>query len=332
MSKLEASPPSDSGNRNSATWIGVGLGIVYGLLMRFVFEYGPIESFIDIVSRAFLILTPFSVGAISVYIPWRRGPVPFGKQVMLSSVTMVAFILSMFLFFIEGLVCIVLVLPIFVVMSIVGGVAMGAILHYTNYRRGAIRAVLLLPLLVAPLEHQLPSIPETRLVTTSITINAPAEQIWQQLGSVKDIKRSELPFALVHFMGVPYPLEAEMKGEGLGALRTSTWEKGVTFGERITAWNPPHQMVYEFEIAPDSIPKDALDRHVEMGGEYFTVLNGGYTLMPLENGSTEVTLHTVYQNRSSLKLYGAIWGDFILDDFHHVILSLISTRTLATSS
>jgi len=39
-----------------------------------------------------------------------------------------------------------------------------------------------------------------------------------------------------------------------------------------------------------------------------------------------VTLRTTYANRSNLKLYGNLWGDFVFDDFHRSILRLIEHR------
>jgi ribosome-associated toxin RatA of RatAB toxin-antitoxin module len=65
---------------------------------------------------------------------------------------------------------------------------------------------------------------------------------------------------------------------------------------------------------------------VEIGGEYFTVVSGGYTIRPLSAERCEVTLRTTYANRSSLQLYGDLWGDFVFDDFHRSILRLIEHR------
>jgi hypothetical protein len=109
-------------------------------------------------------------------------------------------------------------------------------------------------------------------------------------------------------------------------VRTSQWEKGVQFEEVVTQWQPPYRLFYDFNISPDSIPRDAFDRHVEIGGKYFDIVSGGYTIRPLGEGRSEVTLQTTYANRSNLKLYGDLWGDFVFDDFHESILRLIEHR------
>jgi len=65
---------------------------------------------------------------------------------------------------------------------------------------------------------------------------------------------------------------------------------------------------------------------VEIGGDYFTVVSGGYTIRSLSAERCEVMLKTTYANRSNLKLYGDLWGDFVFDDFHRSILRLIKHR------
>jgi len=42
-------------------------------------------------------------------------------------------------------------------------------------------------------------------------------------------------------------------------------------------------------IQADRIPRETLDEHVTVGGEYFDVLRGDYRLEPLGNGVTRVT-------------------------------------------
>lgn len=90
----------------------------------------------------------------------------------------------------------------------------------------------------------------------------------------------------------------------------------MRFEEIITTWNKPTAMHYRFYILPGGIPKYALDRHVEMGGEYFDVLDGG----------TELRLSTRIINKSQLKTYGDLWGMMVLNDFRQSILGLMKNR------
>lgn len=316
----------DNRMKNYPRIIGLGIGALYGLVLRGVFEWQALRDVYEIVSASFLWLAPFATGAIAVFFGSRAGRLTVGAQVGTAAGTMVFFLIAMFVLFIEGMICIVLVLPVFMVASIIGGLAMGLALRLVKYNGAVVSCFALLPVVFAPLESRLTPVSHERTVVNTVMIDASVTDIWNNLTSVADIQKQELGFSFTHAMGVPRPLQAAMDGDGVGAVRTSQWEKGVQFKEVVTQWQPPYRMFYDFDIPPDSIPRDALDRHVEIGGEYFTVVSGGYTIRPLSAEQCEVTLQTTYANRSSLKLYGDLWGDFVFDDFHRSILRLIKHR------
>ena len=312
--------------KNHPRTIGLVIGAVYGLLLRVMFEWAPFQGSYEIVSSSFLLLAPFATGAIAVFFGSRAGRLSVGQQIGTAAGTMIFFLIAMFVLFIEGMICIMLVLPVFMIASMIGGLAMGLGLRLVKYNGAVVSCFALLPVVLAPLESRLTPDSDERTVVNTVIIDASATDIWNNLTSVADIQRHELGFSFTHAMGVPRPLHAAMDGAGVGAVRTSQWEKSVQFKEVVTQWQPPHRLSYDFDIPPNSIPRDALDRHVEIGGEYFTVVSGGYTIRPLNAGQCEVTLQTTYANRSNLKLYGNLWGDFVFDDFHRSILRLIKQR------
>jgi len=301
-------------------------GCLYGLLIRVVGEMNLLSDVFEIISFSFLIFTPFSIGAIAIYIASKSRKILWKEQVFISSGVMFFFLFSMFISFLEGLICIVLILPVFMIASIVGGLIMGFVINHSKYSKGTLNTFLILPLLVNPIETMLPEMGSSNAVTTKLIINASPKEIFSELASVKDIKEHELGFSFMHFIGMPRPLEASMSGQGVGAVRTSRWDKGVSFDERITVWNSPHQLHYEFIIPKGSIPREALDRHVELGGDYFTVIEGGYDINVISSTVSELTLTTVYENKSRLQIYGNLWAKYVLTDFHFSLLTLMKNR------
>lgn len=312
--------------KNYPRIVGLAIGALYGLMLRGMFEWDALRGAYEIVSTSFLLLAPFATGATAVFFASRAGRISAGEQIFTAAGTMVFFLIAMFVFFIEGLICIMLVLPVFMIAAVIGGLVMGLALRLVKYNGAVVSCFALLPVVFAPLESRLTPDSQQRTVVNTVVIDASATDIWNNLTSVMDIKQQELGFAFTYAIGVPRPLQAAMDGAGVGAVRTSQWEKGVQFKEVITQWQPPYQLSYDFDIPPGSIPRDALDRHVELGGEYFTVVEGGYTIRPLSAQQCEVTLHTTYANRSNLQLYGNLWGDFVFDDFQRSILRLIKHR------
>lgn len=305
----------------------ITVGAAYGLLIRVGFEWTKLHPFLKIVSTAFLVLCPFSVGAVAVL--WRAGQqaVPVSEQVKVSTLAILLFMVAMFASFLEGLICVVLVAPVFLVAAMVGGLLAGLLHNHFRVNKSGIPAFALLPVLVAPLENMLPPAQSIQSVTNTIHIAAPPRQVFNHLADVRDIRPDELGFTFVHLIGLPRPVAAEMNCKAVGCARTSRWEKNVWFQEVITEWSAPSAMRYRFVIPPGGIPREALDRHVEIGGEYFDLIDGAYELKPSADGGTELSLTTRFVNKSQLKLYGDLWGRMVLKDFHRSILGLMKARS-----
>jgi hypothetical protein len=307
-------------------------GALYGLLLRVSFEAKSLASFLQIVSAAFLVVAPFSVGAVAVLWAARGAPITVKRQLAISAGAMALFMVAMFAAALEGMICLVLVAPVFFVASLLGGLVAG----YTNNRfkvtRSSLSAFALLPILLGPIEANLPPERSEQTVVSVVHVNAPPEVVFDQLVTVRSIDPKELGFSFLHLIGLPRPLESVMSGSGVGGVRASRWEKGVKFREVITEWDRPRALGYEFDIPPGSIPREALDRHVEIGGEYFTVLDGGYELTRTKNDGTELSLTTRFINKSQLKIYGDLWGRMVLADFHRSILGLMESRAEKASS
>jgi hypothetical protein len=300
------------------------VGVLYGLCLRLAFALDVGEF--SIVSKAFLLMTPFSLGALAVFVAARGERTSVRRDAAVAAKAMILFLIALFLMLLEGVICIVLVLPVFVVAAVLGGVLAGWLHRRMLDRKGAVSAFALLPLLLGPIEAALPPAQSEQIVSTTMHIAAPPEAVFDQLADVRGIRPEELGFAFVHLIGLPKPIAADMRGSGAGAVRVSRWEKNVRFEEVITHWERPRAMHYRFHIPPGSIPRDALDEHVELGGKYFTVLDGGYDLAPAPDGGTELTLTTRFLNKSQLKLYGDLWGRMVLQDFHRSILGLMRHR------
>ncbi|SEO40222.1 Polyketide cyclase / dehydrase and lipid transport [Duganella sp. CF517] len=241
---------------------------------------------------------------------------------------MALFLISMFVTFVEGLLCIVLVVPVFMIAGILGGLIGGAIHNHSRINRSTLPTLALLPFLIGPLESLLPPERSIQTVSNTIHIDASPEAVFNKLADVRDIKPSELGFTFVHLVGLPKPLEAQMSGSGgPGSVRTSRWEKGVWFHEVITESAMPQALRYRFVVPKGAIPREALDEHVEINGRYFELVDGGYALKPTSDGGTDLSMTTRFINKSRLQAYGNLWGKMVLKDFHRSILGLMKSRS-----
>jgi hypothetical protein len=186
--------------------------------------------------------------------------------------------------------------------------------------------VVLIPLILSPLEVNFLKLSQTYEVKNSIVINAPIDVVWRQLANVSYIAEREFPMSFSQLIGIPRPLQADMNAQGVGAVRTSKWQKNIVFKEVITDWQQNKQMLYQFDIDPDLIPDNALDKHVKLGGEYFSPLYGGYYLAETANGQTVLTLKTTVEDNTNFTIYSRLWGEVIFQDFHNSLLKLMKSR------
>ena len=186
---------------------------------------------------------------------------------------------------------------------------------------------LLLPFIILAIETNFQPTSRYYTVRTKIEINASRSKVWQHIKNVKDIKPTEIPRHFIHLIGIPKPVNGQLDKEGIGGVRHITWERGIKFQEIIKTWHDGYGFTYDIKVDPKSIPPTTLDEHVMVGGKYFDVVEGGYTIDSLSPIKSLVTLTCKYRVTTNLDLYSKFWADFILDDFNHMILEVIKKRS-----
>jgi hypothetical protein len=80
------------------------------------------------------------------------------------------------------------------------------------------------------------------------------------------------------------------------------------------------------DVTPAARALKILDMHIVIGDQYFDVTEGRYMLRSIENGDTIVTLSTTYRMSTRVNFYGRLWANFVLNDFHQVVLEIIGKR------
>ena len=117
-----------------------------------------------------------------------------------------------------------------------------------------------------------------------------------------------------------------MVGNGVGAVRYATFEKGVLFVETINEWDEPHRLAFSIRADTKNIPPKTFDEHVVIGGRYFDVLNGIYWIEDMGNG--DVILHLSSEQRLSTRFnfYSHYWTEFLMADLQNYILGIIKKR------
>jgi hypothetical protein len=315
-------------------WPALGVSLIYGLVARLTFGFSQFEpaglgvgdqlpQVFSVMSVAFLCGVPFAMGFAAVYLAkiqsWVRA-LFFAQLVALMALALAV------LFAIEGVICVAFWLPAYMSLTALGGLVAWAVVRTKQNRAAFLGGVMLLPYGVAVTEQAVPTDVQRRVVRTKIEIDAPPAAVWEEIVDVPFITEGEHGFAWSHVIGFPRPVSARASSREVGALREAKFERGVVFYERVTRCEPEHALEFDISVDSRSIPKDALDEHVTLGGPYFDVLTGAYRIEPRGDGG--VTLHLSSDHRLSTHFngYASWWTDFVMRDTQDYILEIVARR------
>ncbi|MEM0963321.1 MAG: hypothetical protein AAGK21_12385 [Bacteroidota bacterium] len=321
--ETDPAPTPSTPDRKAFWWGPILLGLTYGLVARFLFGFEPLEFAMAVMTLSFIILVPGVIGALTVL--WWQPEPRWWLALFLPWVPSLLLLATTFALLWEGLICIVVWLPMALLCASIGGV-IGKLLRRSS--RGPATLVLAaLPIVVAPIETQFEDPVHVRTVHDAIVIEADAADVWEEIREVPPIRPEELGDSFAYRIGFPRPIEARLEGEGVGSVRYATFEGGVTFIERVTEWEEDESLA--FTIDASAVPSTTFDEHVAVGGRYFDVLNGRYEIEPVAPG--RVVLHLTSEQRLGTRFngYTQLWTDRFMGDIQETILEVVKARAEA---
>ena len=316
-------------SRNRWVLSGVALGLLYGLAMRIAVRFHVWDNGIAVMTWGFVFGVPLVVGFLTVFVAERERRLPVWKWFLLPWLPVIGMALGTLVMLFEGRICIAMFLPVGMVCASIGGVAAGILGRLSGHSRAndvVAGCVLLLPMLISPWESRVLYSKEIRDTETFIDITAPPSSIWTNIERVAAIQPAELPNSWSHRIGFPNPIEATLSYEGIGGIRDATFSGGVLFIETIDEWRPEQRLGFSIKAQTDQIPNTTLDEHVRIGGSFFDVLHGEYTLESLGNGVTRLHLSSQHRVSTDFNWYARIWTNAIMADLQTRILHVIKDR------
>ena len=209
--------------------------------------------------------------------------------------------LALLMLALEGLMCVILILPLAAILAIAGG-AIGRVAakRLVDPRQPFYSIALLPPLFL--LDAAMP--PELPIATRAgITIAAPAEEVWASLTANRPV--TEAP-GLVGRAGLAYPVATRITGAGPGAHRHGVFSTG-TADERVTVWQPGRALAFRVVRQPPAMEEMSPYRKLQtphlLG--YFDTGETRFDLTPLPDGRTRLTVSAGHVLRIDPVLY---WG------------------------
>ena len=311
-------PTTRTGSAAAAVVITALLGVVvtWGAL-RFVGNYG-LTLFISL---------PFVMGYLAVLIYSRTQETDSGDVLGVVSLSLLLTGLGITAIAVEGIVCLLMAAPIAWLVAMFGGLLAMLIHGRANSPQAtpSMFAVMLisLPVLLG-VEHAAPPPLPRFQVHTTIAIAAPPEVIWKRLIEFPPLATAtEWPFRL----GIAYPIEARIKGEGLTADRECRFSTG-SFKEPILVWEPGKHFAFSVADEPllmkETSPYENIRvRHLE--DHDFQPERADFVLVRLPNGGTRLEGTTTYQNKMWPGMYWRLWTDAIIHSIHNRVFNHVKT-------
>ena len=268
------------------------------------------------------IALPFAVGFAAVVIYEFHEPQSIGSSIGVACLATTLLGLALLALAFEGAFCLVMLIPLAMPLSIMGGVCAHGLLDWQRNRHDAASAFLGVLLVfvqgVQWAEHMIAAPPSVYVVHTSIAVQAPPEKVWQQVVAFSKIPP---PTEWLFRAGIAYPMQATMIGSGVGAERHCVFSTGA-FVEPIQIWDEPHQLKFSVTSNPAPMEEWTPYHHIEPPHLHgFLVSEGGqFLLTPLPNGGTRLEGTTWYQHGLWPTAYWRLWSDNIIHRIHLRVL------------
>lgn len=265
------------------------------------------------------VLTPFAMGACTAFLYNCGRQVTSRASTSLVLATVLTTGVALCLVRLEGIICLVMALPIVIPLALLGGVVGRlAATSGTSQTSSAMFMLLALPV-TAVIE---PAAGHTmREVRSSVVIDAPPEAVWPRVVAFPELPE---PDDWVFRAGVAYPIRAHIQGSGVGAVRYCVFSTGP-FVEPITRWEPGRRLSFDVVDSPPTMrelsPYGTLSPPHLHG--YLRSKRGEFRLIDLGDGHTRLEGSTWYEIEMAPEAYWRIISDALIHRIHQRVLEHI---------
>jgi hypothetical protein len=292
--------------------------VAVGLALLAVLAFGGVALMHQgVYGLTLFVLAPVFVGGVGA---WIARPASAGEASIAGCVASAAALCSILLFRLDGVLCVMMAMPLAVPLGALGGWLVYLGEHETIARRGLTMLLLLPP---ATLTWDGKARPPVFEVRSSVEIAATPEQVWKHV-----VTFSELPEPREWYFraGLAYPRRARIVGSGAGAVRYCEFSTGP-FVEPIETWDEPRLL--RFRVTENPAPMhewspyaQVLPKHLH---GYLVSREGQFRLTALTNGHTLLEGTTWYRHGLWPAEYWRWWSDAIIHRIHLRVLRHIQS-------
>jgi uncharacterized membrane protein YhaH (DUF805 family) len=274
---------------------------------------------------------PFLSGFVSSWFLNIGTPHSRWKTIGVSTLTTLAIGVTLLGLRYEGLICLLMALPLALPFSIAGGLVALYVLRCRN--RTSTPPTFAAWLAILPIamfaEHVAKLEPPVVSVTTRVRIDAPASVVWKNVIAFPPLAAPE---EWLFRAGIAYPTSAQIVGSGPGAVRYCRFSTG-DFVEPIIVWDEDRLLAFDVSAQPQSMrelsPWKIVPPHLERN--YMRSKRGQFRLIALNDRQTLLEGTTWYQDYFWPQAYWRAWSDGIIHRIHLRVLRQVKQQAEAAS-
>lgn len=305
-------------------------GVIVGIAIRLIFSW-DFESAYNAMTGAFVYLVPVAVGVVTVALSFRSKPRSLKYCVGAAAFANVFFVLGTLTILIEGLICVIIVAPLFAFIGGFAGLLTGLAFRWKGRRPSGMYSVVLLPFLVAPIEQPIPLTSAFNAVERSTVIPATPAEIWPHLLNTPEIQPHEIGGAWMYQIGVPLPLSSATTLHDGALTRNIAMGRGIQFSLISKDWEPGQFIRWKYVFDENSVPERALDDHVKIGGPHFDLIETTYTLESVPAG-TRLRVEITYRVTTRFNWYASWVANTLVGNFEEHALAFYAQRTMESAA
>jgi uncharacterized membrane protein YhaH (DUF805 family) len=269
--------------------------------------------------------TPFIQGMVCAWAFNREQPRSSSETTAVVWISLLLVAGVVFLFAMEGFLCLLMALPLAAILGIMGG-AVGRSIALRGGRNLAGTAALVFVVPTGALmEKVTAATPPIYEAVTTVDVAAPPEVVWERVVQFKEIQARP---AWYFRLGIAYPTRATIEGKGVGAIRHCEFSTGA-FVEPITVWDAPRRLAFDVTAQPPPLKELSIYNKVyapHVNG-YFLSNRGEFRLVALPGGRTRLEGHTWYSVDIHPQGYWRAISVVLLHKIHRRVLDQVKLES-----
>jgi hypothetical protein len=264
---------------------------------------------------------PFCMGFLAAVLHGAQQRRTVGQSILVGVLSIALTAAALMALAFEGVICLIMAAPLAGVLALLGALV-GHVVQASRWRNTPPQ-LYCVPLLAVPLmlgtdkfEGEQPPLLQ---VTTAIEINAPPERVWHHVVTFSQLPP---PSEIIFKLGVAYPICAEIKGSGVGAVRNCIFSTGP-FVEPIEVWDEPRLLRFSVTHNPEPMQEwtPYHEIHPPHLDGFLVSRQGQFLLTPLTGGRTRLEGTTWYHHTMWPADYWQLWSDQIIHTIHLRVLN-----------